>query len=73
MGDEAFVRDLADRLKLPIFTERIAVAERAKAEKQNLEAVARKLRYEFLLKVADARGANIVFTLTRWTIRPRRF
>ncbi|MGH9752957.1 MAG: tRNA lysidine(34) synthetase TilS [Blastocatellia bacterium] len=61
-GDEAFVRDLAERLKLPVFTERIAVAERAKAEKQNLEAVARKLRYEFLLKVAEARGANIVFT-----------
>lgn len=60
--DEAFVRDLADRLELPVFTERIAVAERAKAEKQNLEAVARRLRYEFLLKIARARGANIVFT-----------
>jgi len=60
--DEAFVRDLADRLKLPVFTERVAVAERAKAEKQNLEAVARRLRYEFLLKVAEARGANVVFT-----------
>src|SRR5215470_1269026 len=46
--DEAFVRDLADRLNLPVFTERIAVAERAKEEKQNLEAVARSLRYEFL-------------------------
>src|SRR5262245_60618248 len=60
--DEAFVRDLADRLKIPVFTERIAVAARARAEKQNLEAVARGLRYEFLLKVAEARGANIVFT-----------
>jgi tRNA(Ile)-lysidine synthase len=60
--DEAFVRDLADRLRLPVFTERIAVAERARAEKQNLEAVARRLRYEFLSKVAEAQGANIVFT-----------
>src|SRR5215470_6436408 len=60
--DEAFVRDLAGRLNLPVFTERVAVAERAKAEKQNLEAVARRLRYEFLLKVAEARGANVVFT-----------
>jgi tRNA(Ile)-lysidine synthase len=60
--DEAFVRELADRLRLPAFTESAAVAERARAEKQNLEAVARRLRYEFLLKVADARGANIVFT-----------
>ena len=60
--DEAFVRGLAERLKLQIFTERIAVAERAKAEKRNLEAVARSLRYEFLLKVAEAQGADFVFT-----------
>jgi tRNA(Ile)-lysidine synthase len=60
--DELFVRDLADRLNLPAFTERVAVAERAEAEKRNLEAVARSLRYEFLLKVAEARGANFVFT-----------
>jgi tRNA(Ile)-lysidine synthase len=60
--DEAFVRDLAGRLSLPVFTERIAVAERAISEKKNLEAVARNLRYEFLLKVAEARGANFVFT-----------
>lgn len=60
--DEAFVRDLAGRLNFPVFTERIAVAERAKAEKRNLEAVARSLRYEFLLKVAETRGANFVFT-----------
>src|SRR5688572_29635969 len=29
--DETFVRDLANRLGLPVFTERIAVAERAKS------------------------------------------
>src|SRR5262245_39488665 len=60
--DEAFVRDLANRLNLPVFTERIAVADRAREEKQNLEAMARRLRYEFLLRVAEARGAKIVFT-----------
>src|SRR5262245_17170929 len=60
--DEAFTRNLSERLNLPVFTERIAVAERAKAEKRNLEAVARSLRYEFLLKVAEARGANFIFT-----------
>src|SRR4030095_13170644 len=36
-GDEAFVRNLAGRLELPVFTEKIAVAERAKIEKRNLE------------------------------------
>src|SRR5215468_5014907 len=60
--DEIFVRDLADRLNLPVFTERAAVAERAQAEKKNLEAVARNLRYEFLSKVAEIQDANIVFT-----------
>src|SRR5262245_3658531 len=60
--DETFVRDLAGRLNLQACTERIAVAERAEAEKQNLEAVARKSRYDFLLRVAEARGANVVFT-----------
>lgn len=60
--DEAFVRTLSGRLNLPFFTERIAVADRAKAEKRNLESVARNLRYEFLLKVAESSGANFVFT-----------
>src|SRR5262249_9067774 len=60
--DEAFVRDLAGRLKLPFFIEKIPVAERARAEKRNLEAVARKLRYEFLLKGAGECGAGFVFT-----------
>jgi len=60
--DEAFVRELAGQLKLPVFIEKIAVAERARVEKQNLEATARRLRYEFLRKIAAQRGANIVFT-----------
>src|SRR5262249_24516743 len=57
--DEAFVRDLADRLNLSVFTQRIAVAERAKEEKQNLEAVARRFGYESLLSVVAAGGAKI--------------
>ncbi|MGH9855082.1 MAG: tRNA lysidine(34) synthetase TilS [Blastocatellia bacterium] len=60
--DETFVRNLARRLKLPVFIEKIAVAERSKVEKQNLEATARRLRYEFLRKVAEKRGANVIFT-----------
>jgi len=60
--DEAFVRNLAGRLKLPVFIEKIAVAERARREKRNLEAVARELRYEFLLKGAEERDISFVFT-----------
>src|SRR5262245_66565239 len=60
--DEVFVRDLAGRLTLPVFIEKIAVAERARMEKRNLEAVARELRYEFLLKGAEERRSGYVFT-----------
>ncbi len=60
--DESFVRDLAGRLKIPAVTEKIAVAEHARAEKRNLEAAARKLRYEFLRRVAEERAAGFVFT-----------
>ncbi len=60
--DEAFVRDLAARMKLPVFIEKLAVAERAEIEKRNLEAVARELRYEFLLSGAEASGSGFIFT-----------
>src|SRR5262249_30041958 len=60
--DEAFVSDLAGRLKLPAVIEKIAVAERARSEKRNLEAVARELRYEFLLKGAGNGRSSFVFT-----------
>lgn len=60
--DEVFVRDLAGRLKLPVFIEKIDVAERARMEKRNLEAVARELRYQFLLEGAEERRSGFVFT-----------
>jgi tRNA(Ile)-lysidine synthase len=60
--DERFVREFAGELCLPVHTERIAVADFAKSEKRNLEATARRLRYEFLQRVAQERGACFVFT-----------
>jgi tRNA(Ile)-lysidine synthase len=60
--DEAFVRNLAGRLKLPVSIEKFAVAERARVEKRNLEAVAREIRYEFLLKGAEESRSGFVFT-----------
>jgi tRNA(Ile)-lysidine synthase len=61
-GDEAFVARLAAELKLPIFIERIAVAERAREERRNLESTARQLRYDFLQRVAETSGASFVLT-----------
>src|SRR5262245_59143923 len=60
--DERFVCELADRLNLPVFVERITVGEIAQRERGNLEAVARRLRYAFLQQVAEKCEAGIVLT-----------
>ncbi len=61
-GDEAFVRSLATERALDYVTERIAVANIAREEKQNLEAIARRIRYEFLRRTAETVGAKSVCT-----------
>jgi len=61
-GDEAFVRSLAEYYGVECFAERAAVAETAKAEKRNLEATARRMRYDFLARVAQICGARMVLT-----------
>lgn len=61
-GDEEFVRTLAAKLSVTVLVDRIAVGARALAERQNLEATARRLRYEFLTRVAEENGAQFVCT-----------
>jgi tRNA(Ile)-lysidine synthase len=60
--DAAFVAAAADRLRLECVIGRDDVAGRARAVRRNLEAVARELRYEFLLRAALERGAPRVAT-----------
>jgi tRNA(Ile)-lysidine synthase len=60
--DEHFVRDLAMKLGAPVFIERIDVDAQARAAKQNLEATARRLRYDFLRRVAERNDACCVLT-----------
>ncbi|MEJ2110733.1 MAG: tRNA lysidine(34) synthetase TilS, partial [Acidobacteriota bacterium] len=57
-GDEAFVRGIAGGLGLPYFSETIDVSERAAASGQNLEQVAREIRYKFLNRTARKAGAG---------------
>jgi tRNA(Ile)-lysidine synthase len=57
-GDEAFVIELANALKVPVRTERIDVA----GEGGNLEATARRVRYEWLAKIAAECGAGWIAT-----------
>lgn len=61
-ADETFVRQLTLNRGVECLIERIAIADFAKAEKRNLEATARRLRYEFLARAAGKFGAELVCT-----------
>ncbi len=61
-GDENFVRALAAKLAVNVVVDSIAVGAQALAERQNLEATARRLRYEFLTRAAESCGAQFVCT-----------
>jgi tRNA(Ile)-lysidine synthase len=60
--DEKFVRGLAAQSKLDCLIERIDVAEEARARRENLEATARSLRYDFLRRVAEKSKSEVVLT-----------
>ncbi len=61
-ADEKFVIELAARAKLYCVVERIDVAGNARAGKENLEAAARRLRYDFLRRIAQNRNSEMVLT-----------
>ncbi len=60
--DLAFVEALAGRLGFPFFAERVEVGRIAQARGENLEAVAREVRYAFLHRVAKQVGARAILT-----------
>ena len=61
-ADEAFVGQLAMRHKLDFFVERVAVAEHAETRRTGLESAGRKLRYEWLTKIAGEYRFDAVAT-----------
>lgn len=61
-ADEAFCRELAERLGRPIEVRHAAVREKAQAERRSIEATARELRYALFEEAADALGASVVAT-----------
>lgn len=61
-GDEAFVRQLAESLQLDCHVERCDVSAQTRSEKGNMESVARRLRYDWLAKVAQETGCRWVAT-----------
>lgn len=60
--DESFVRVESERYGVECEVERLPIGEIAEAERLNLEAVARRCRYDFLRRVAVASAARSVFT-----------
>jgi tRNA(Ile)-lysidine synthase len=61
-ADEDFVRATAARFAVSAVIERAAVAASAQARRENLEATARALRYDFLERAAQQCGARYVAT-----------
>src|SRR5262245_55755922 len=59
-GDEAFCRDLAASLALPIEVGRGDVRERARLERRSIEDAARAARYGFLTAAANGLGAHAI-------------
>ncbi|MDE2905199.1 MAG: tRNA lysidine(34) synthetase TilS [Acidobacteriota bacterium] len=65
-GDEAFCRDVAATLGVPIAIERVDVAARARAERVSIEAAGHRVRYElFARAVREGRGDLVATGHTR--------
>ncbi|HWG43608.1 MAG TPA: tRNA lysidine(34) synthetase TilS [Gemmataceae bacterium] len=67
-GDEAFVAELHARLTaagrpcLSLYRARLDIASQARAERENLEALARRERYRWLAEVARSHGLSWIVT-----------
>jgi tRNA(Ile)-lysidine synthase len=59
-ADEKLVRSVAKKLSLPFFSERGEVARYARQSKISVEMAARKLRHEFLARVAREQKTSII-------------
>jgi tRNA(Ile)-lysidine synthase len=57
-GDASFAKRTSDKLGIPCFVEKFDVPGFARQEKLNLEDAARRIRYEFLERIAAKTGAN---------------
>ncbi len=61
-ADETFVRAITGQRNVPVFIAQENVAAYAADEKKNLEATARRLRYDFLLRTAAHCQAEVIVT-----------
>jgi tRNA(Ile)-lysidine synthase len=57
-ADEDFVRNMSASLGLPFISENIDIKQQARVQKQNIEELARQVRYDFLNHAAKQSGAQ---------------
>lgn len=60
--DALFVRELCQKLNVPLYTRRVDVASIAKERKWNIEDAARRLRYSFLGRTIKRAKADVLLT-----------
>lgn len=60
--DEAFCRRLCERLKVPLVVEHADIPALAARSGESLETVARRVRYDFFLRIMQARGISVLLT-----------
>jgi tRNA(Ile)-lysidine synthase len=61
-ADEAFVRELCERLSVPLVVERVDVAARQSEEREGVEEAARELRYGVFWRLMAEGKADVVIT-----------
>ena len=61
-GDEAFVRELCERVGVPLTVFRVDTAARQAAEGEGVEEAARELRYEALRGLMESGAVDVVAT-----------
>lgn len=62
LNDAWYVKNYCEQKNIPFFMEHLNVLEHLKIEKLSVETLARKLRYQFLRKIAKAQNATKIVT-----------
>ena len=60
--DADFVREICKKLEIPFFTERVNIPEIAAKRGWGIEEAARKIRYDFLTRVAKKTNSSAILT-----------
>jgi tRNA(Ile)-lysidine synthase len=60
--DEAFVKQVAQKLQTPVFTQKFNTQQVAKQEKLSVQMAARKLRYDWFYKLTEEHQLDFIIT-----------